>query len=40
MKIASSYYHPGEPILEGDYSIRYCDLTERQLWISSENTPF
>lgn len=29
-----------EPIWEGDYTLRYCDLTERQLWISSQNTPF
>jgi hypothetical protein len=30
----------GDSILEGDFSIRYCDLAERQLWISSEDTPF
>lgn len=30
----------GEPIWEGDYSIRYCNLEEKAWWITDEDIPF
>jgi hypothetical protein len=30
----------GDPIWEGDCSVRYCNLNERPLWIFSEDIPF
>ncbi len=29
-----------EPIWEGDYSIRYCNLDEKTWWITPEEIPF
>lgn len=29
-----------EPIWEGDFSLRYCDLSEKPRWSNNEGIPF